>query len=176
MSTAHIVFSTEKENIINQIMKSMMMSKFSSIVSDGFAERELCNNFAPFAVKCAILCGEQPSFVIKILDFVKTQMFNEFQSVLEMGIILYTQKKKPIELLEELITRYPETDLHFNGDALLRIACSYGNMPYVQFLLKNGANPEAHCAIYNQNAFEHAQGRPEILELLNIHHNHQNSI
>jgi hypothetical protein len=50
-------------------------------------------------------------------------------------------------------------------------------MPYVQFLLNNGANPYAHCAgIYNQNAFEHAQGSPEILELLNIHHNHQISM
>ena len=163
-----------KEEIVAQIMESMGI-KCPNIVRNGFVQRDLLENFCPTAVKCAVFCGEQIGFVLSILEFAKTNMPQEFPSALKMGVMMYAEDGNQIEFLQEIFFRYPETDLHFDGEAPLRHACSTGNLHYVKFLLNNGANPLIRNAgVYNQNAFEYAKGFPQILELLNRHLQLQN--
>ncbi len=150
-----------KQSLIDSIINTIL-EKEPSLVH---TLRERLNDpktFASSALRNTIFVGADESFIMDILEFIRLDEPENFETHLNEAIQSLVAYNK-LDILLKIISIYPQADLHFDNELPLQIACQNGNAEIVQFLMECGANPN----IGNMNAIEAARDQQHILQLLN---------
>lgn len=152
-----------KQDLINGVINTALENE-PSLVSTirGYLEDEAL--FASKAAHYAIFVGAHVELILGILAYIHREEPRSFQMALQESVRGASAYNK-IDILTEIVSTYPQADLHFEEESPLRVASQNGAIEIVRFLMNRGANPR--IGHYNAIAIAADVNRPEILALLN---------
>ena len=161
-------FEPTKQGLINRII-GVVNANHPDLVKPSIQEC-LASSFSTSAVRYAIFVEADIELVISILKFIIRYEPASVHVVALQEAIKSAAAYNKLDILEYIISTYPEVNIHFDEDYPLRVACQNGWRDIVQFLLNRGANPN----IGKPTAIEAARDQENILELLNLPIERQN--